>query len=291
MFDIRYHITSLIAVFLALAMGILLGTIIVDKGLLVKQKEALVERLETEFNQIKKDNRELQSELNQRNRFEEAVFISISQEQLTGQRLLLVSTSRIPKKVRDEIRNSVAQAGAEIATVNLTTSDFDLNDSKTRKKLANLLEVSSSSKVSRNELQSMIITRLAEETATPVDRELVRELINLDLIKVENEAILPVAGVIAFAGDKEEVENLTEIQLPLINEYARLGVVSVGTESKDIETSHLRLYQGIGIATVDGVDTNAGKISLIYALKGGAGNFGAKGKSEARLPPLGFKGF
>ncbi len=49
MFDMRYHIASLVAVFLALTVGIVLGTAIVNRGVLVRQQNALVGSLRTEF--------------------------------------------------------------------------------------------------------------------------------------------------------------------------------------------------------------------------------------------------
>lgn len=289
MFDIRYHITSLIAVFLALAMGILLGTIIVDKGLLVKQKEALVERLEKEFNQIKKENSTLGSQLTQSERFEQTVFSSVSKDQLTGKRLLLMATSNIPEDIREDIRNSLSQAGAESATVIITSPDFKIRNSDVRKKLTALVQEGETTKISKKQLKSEVLKKLAQDVSIPSDRAFLKELLNLGLIRLENEPILPAQGVMFYAGSKEKASNLSEVQLPLIDEFIKSGVLVVGVEPEDDGVSQMRLYQGIGIPTIDNIDTIEGRISLIYVFRGGVGNFGSKEKADTLLPSLDFR--
>ena len=45
MIDIRYHIASIVAVFLALGLGVLIGSTIVGDDLLVDQQKKLLDRL------------------------------------------------------------------------------------------------------------------------------------------------------------------------------------------------------------------------------------------------------
>ena len=54
MIDIRYHVISLVAVFLALGIGILLGTTLVERGLIAEQKNEIKSLRET-FDEIKAD--------------------------------------------------------------------------------------------------------------------------------------------------------------------------------------------------------------------------------------------
>jgi len=49
MIDIRYHIASLIGIFLALALGILIGNTIVGDNLLVDEQKKMIDRLEDQF--------------------------------------------------------------------------------------------------------------------------------------------------------------------------------------------------------------------------------------------------
>jgi hypothetical protein len=49
MYNLRYHIVSLVAVFLALTVGLVLGTVVVERGVLTKQRAALVGDLTKQY--------------------------------------------------------------------------------------------------------------------------------------------------------------------------------------------------------------------------------------------------
>ena len=49
MIDLRYHIATIVALFLALAAGILIGSTIVGDDLLVEQQKKSIDRLEEQF--------------------------------------------------------------------------------------------------------------------------------------------------------------------------------------------------------------------------------------------------
>ncbi|HEY4687266.1 MAG TPA: copper transporter, partial [Candidatus Subteraquimicrobiales bacterium] len=63
MFDVRYHLVSLVAVFLALALGILMGSVIAGRGTLVERQNALIEGIQADVNRIQKENKGLHEEL------------------------------------------------------------------------------------------------------------------------------------------------------------------------------------------------------------------------------------
>ena len=53
MIDLKYHIASIVAVFLALGLGVIIGSTIVGDDLLVDQQQKLIERLEEQFYTLK----------------------------------------------------------------------------------------------------------------------------------------------------------------------------------------------------------------------------------------------
>ncbi|NLB18723.1 MAG: copper transporter, partial [Syntrophomonadaceae bacterium] len=53
MIDIRYHIATLIAVFVALGVGILIGSTLVSGDVLVEQQKKMITQLETQFNVLR----------------------------------------------------------------------------------------------------------------------------------------------------------------------------------------------------------------------------------------------
>ena len=63
MFDIRYHISSLVAVFLALSIGILIGSTIIGDDLLINEQRQMIDRLEQDFVSLRKQIKSAQGEL------------------------------------------------------------------------------------------------------------------------------------------------------------------------------------------------------------------------------------
>jgi len=59
MYNLRYHIASLVGVFLALALGLVLGGLVVGRGTLDRQQEGLVGGLRREFATLRTENADL----------------------------------------------------------------------------------------------------------------------------------------------------------------------------------------------------------------------------------------
>ena len=62
---IRSLIASLVAVFLALSVGLVLGSIVVERGTIDRQQEALVKSLQNDFVRINRENKDFSARLAQ----------------------------------------------------------------------------------------------------------------------------------------------------------------------------------------------------------------------------------
>src|SRR6266513_1254602 len=102
MFDFRYHALSLVAVFLALAIGILLGATI-GNSLVFDADKGIRSSLH-------------QDVINARNSASQA------QGQLSGQRIAIVATGSLPSSIESEVRQTVETAGGAVDSV----STFDV---------------------------------------------------------------------------------------------------------------------------------------------------------------------
>lgn len=63
MIDLRYHLASIIGVFLALALGMLIGTQLAEDGAIAEEQARLAERIEADLDRIRAENRRLTTEL------------------------------------------------------------------------------------------------------------------------------------------------------------------------------------------------------------------------------------
>jgi len=90
-FHLRYHIASLIAVFVALGIGILVGGVMVGTGDLIAGQKELVSSLEEEFNNLRSQNNELKRKNEEfalyqtfENKFNQAVLTILADDILKG---------------------------------------------------------------------------------------------------------------------------------------------------------------------------------------------------------------
>lgn len=63
MIDLRHHLASIIGVFLALALGMLIGTQLAEDGAIAQEQARLVERIEADLERIRAENRRLTTDL------------------------------------------------------------------------------------------------------------------------------------------------------------------------------------------------------------------------------------
>ncbi|HXK97604.1 MAG TPA: copper transporter [Limnochordia bacterium] len=120
MFDYKYHVISLVAVFLALGIGILVGSTMLGGDVLVEQQKLMVDRLEEDFRNFREQNRLLQEELlsyrslaESYRAFAQQVLPALVTGRLAGVKLALFNLdgAQLPQGLID----TLALAGAEIA--------------------------------------------------------------------------------------------------------------------------------------------------------------------------------
>jgi hypothetical protein len=105
--DFRYHALSLIAVFLALGVGLLMGVAVGDSGLASSARNALRDGLRGDVERVR-------AEIARRDRFEQRVLPAVVAGRLRGARVELVSSDA---RVIGEVRAAVEAAGGSVSVV------------------------------------------------------------------------------------------------------------------------------------------------------------------------------
>lgn len=282
MFDIRYHIVSLVAVFLALSLGILLGTVIVEKGIIVQQVQEQVESLEKKYDEIRTENRELKSQVELSDLFQTQVYNSLVPGKLADRKVAVIITTQIPLKTKQDVLKSLIDAGAKTATLVIRLSSFEIKDDAVKPKILSFFP---DEKISDEELKSKVREKLVSELVTPSDGAFIRELNNLNLIEVSGFENIPADSVVIFGGSST-VSSFKDTDLPIITQLKGLGVSVMGIETKAAKNSYISDFQAVGLSTVDNVDDLIGRISLVYVLTGKQGSFGVKQTSQSLIPLL-----
>ena len=140
MIDLRYHIATIVALFLALAAGILIGSTIVGDDLLVEQQKKSIDRLEEQFLSLREQEK-LLSEANifqtdmlaKYENYTQAMLPVLVKDRLKGMNVAVVVSggSDIPAGML----NSLTIAGANIVSKTVVLEEATLKNADLRSEL------------------------------------------------------------------------------------------------------------------------------------------------------------
>jgi len=117
MFDFRYHALSLVAVFLALMIGLLLGVAIGDQGLVSSAERNVRESLRKDVRQANARSADLRRELGERDRVDQALYPLLVEDRLAGQRIGLIGLGDLPDSTIGAVRDALDNTGARLGGV------------------------------------------------------------------------------------------------------------------------------------------------------------------------------
>ncbi|MEW6661494.1 MAG: copper transporter [Bacillota bacterium] len=286
MFDVRYHISSLMAVFLALGIGILIGSTLIGDDLLINEQRQMIDRLEQDFVSLRKQARIAQEELavtrqmvGLYEQFAQEVFPILAQGRLEGRNLAIIKTGKCGDL--EPLLANLKWTGARIESVTTIKSDLNLKEIATLMPSPDLIAgVHSASQVPAH-----LATIIGKVIHQGQGMEIMQFLQNIDLVETSGNYGKNVDAVILIGGSALEKDNyFRALDLPLINYFKEQKVRVIGTEFSNAGVSYIKLYQSQSLTTVDNVDTVLGITALVMALAGGEGNFGIKPTAERLLP-------
>lgn len=276
MFDFRYHALSLVAVFLALGIGIVLGSTAGDSVVSQANKD-LRSSLRGDLVSARQDARDAHSALIQRDRFIDAVLGPAVAGRLAGERIAIISSGAMPSGLESSVRQAVTAAGGSVDSTSTLAAQPNLGDLAS--KLGGGFSALSSNPAS----------------IQPLARHLGRALVRGGGLAQRVERALPGtvsgsfngAGAVVFyqSGDPRDQTAIT-FETGIIEGIRSAGVPIVGVETLSTNVSQVPFYGANGMASVDDLDLGAGRIALALALEGATGNFGFKPSAAALVPPL-----
>jgi Copper transport outer membrane protein, MctB len=111
--DFRYHLVSIVAVFLALAIGIVLGSTELQ-GTTYNFLDRTTAKLQGEYDQTRGQLTTAQAQASEGEAYAQAVEPAVLRDLLPGQRLLIVTEPGAPSSVISGITSAAADAGASV---------------------------------------------------------------------------------------------------------------------------------------------------------------------------------
>jgi Copper transport outer membrane protein, MctB len=279
-YSARYHATSLIAVFLALAVGILIGAEFGGDALTQTRKNlenSLVGNLQDARSHVE----DLNGELGNANEFDEKVYPVLTRDRLQGQRIALIAFGNLPSEITSAVEEALGPTGAKLVGVGVVREPVDTSS------LADELSATRFSEVATDPEEM-------NELGTGVGRQIViggtlPEVVRGGLFSHASGEFGPLDAVIVVRDQPEGMgpvqrSTANALETSMVRGMSGTGLPIVGVESTTTEPSSIGFFQANELSSVDDVDTTAGQLALVYALGGSEGSFGVKSSADHLLP-------
>src|SRR5690625_2878711 len=142
MINLRYHIVSITAVFLALAIGLALGSTLIQRGI-VDTLETRLDELGERLDRTDGENADLRDEISDRDDFDRQVAESrdpLLAGHLADQPVLMIAMQGTDSDTLDEIRRSLRSANALVSGTLVFTGRWESLSADEIEELADLLD-------------------------------------------------------------------------------------------------------------------------------------------------------
>ena len=297
MFDLRYHLASLAAVFIALAVGILLGVAISGK-LSAADNAISHDRIDQLNDQLKQANARADI-ISRRNdaaeRLLEISYPALLGNRLEGKNIGVLFAGPVDGSIRSAIERTLSDSGAgspvrliAIDTpVDATELDAALNGDQS---LAQYAEGGDDF----GSLGNALGREFAEGGGTPMwgalSSKLVQERSGASSPSLDGVVVVRSWGPPENPTAEQEAQARASETLVdgLLSGLQQSGIPVVGAETTSEQNSAIDLYRRQGISSIDDVETLAGRVALALLLAGGEpGHYGVKDSaSDGVAPPV-----
>jgi hypothetical protein len=278
----RYHATSLIAVFLALAIGILIGAEFGGDALTSTRKN-LEHSLIGNLRDARGRADQLNGELGRANEFATRVYPVLVRDRLRGKRIGLVAFGGLPGGISGGIEEALAQTGGRLVGVGVIREPVDL-----RALAGDLSKTRFSDLVANPDTQTALGVGIGRQLV--IGGTLV-ERVRSSLFSRASGNFGGLDGVIVVRSEPQNMGPVQRSNAGRLESAVASGVTAtrrpaVGVESSTAEPSSISFFQANDLSSVDDVDLVAGRLATVFALLGAEGSFGVKGSADRLLPDL-----
>ena len=311
MIDFRYHLVSLIAVFLAVALGIIIGTTALNEPLQANI-EGQVTELEQDKRALEDRTQQLQAQVDTSDAFADAVAPALVDGALAGSSVLLVLGNEdvLPEDV-EQVSALITEAGGTVGgTISLRP---EYSDPSTASSLQNYvtgpgMPPAGVELPETDDAGQLVGSLLAQVLMTPpggpapngtAASSVLGGLVALDVLASEGDSVAPADYAVvltsgAFTGEDAAERNATLAELVTALDAAGSGAVVAGDAASAGETGLIGVLRAdptlsAAVSTVDNLGTTAGRVSTVLALGGEAegtsGRYGT-GEDAQPVPPL-----
>lgn len=277
---------TLIAVFLALGLGLLLGGTL-GEGVIVKEQVQLLEQLEERYTQTKADNVKLQKQNGELEKSQGRLEQVVGQvgghyvkDRLAGKK---VAVLQIEPSDLSGILTQLETAGARVTSTVSLTNALPLLEARHQP----LLEALGISSRDGKGMYGMLAEALVRELYLQNGGAVVTFLQGSNAMTASGElGVRPDQVIVVGGAGEANRQRVLTFDLPLLKALQKQAIDPTGVERSDVVHSGVSHYRALGVSTVDNIDQVTGLVALIDILGGVKGHFGIKKTAEALLPKV-----
>ncbi|WP_283132837.1 copper transporter [Rhizohabitans arisaemae] len=308
MIDFRYHLVSIIAIFLALTLGIVLGSTVLEDPL-IRSAEATSNQLSQTNEELREQVRGLEAQSQGAQTFIQSAMGPLVKEKLTGQRVLLVEAPGAGSAQRESIGAAIEAAGGTVVgRVSFTEKFLTKADAGVVDEMSTRLRPSSmtfppaatpydkAATVLAGAL--MLPTVLPEGKETPPSKTILATFEEAGWLTLgenrEQRATLAVvvASALPYEGETAAEQTAAVVSLAVGLDTASRGAVLVGQQAAAAEGGPIALLRDAeaksAVSTVDNIDMASGQLAMDFALhdqiEGVTGHYGLGDGTTAFAP-------
>ncbi len=255
--NIKYLVITVISIFLALGIGILIGIQVDSQDIIFEQQEITVQKMENKFDELNRLNLDLQNQIKQLSSANELnenyiknVFPDYIKNKLTDLHIVIVETT--DDYTYTSMRQSLKIAGADVTSVTLISERLLYISDEEQNQLMEHFGIDEN-------VIPVVLKKIAETTGGKYSADDIAFLIEKGIIYVNGDLQKPADYIVIAGGSRDKNNKHEVIDIPLIKEVKKLSLPLIGVETTTVENSYIELYKKEKLSTVDNVDTIIGQ--------------------------------
>jgi hypothetical protein len=287
-FDLRYHVASLAAVFLMLVVGILIGVGISGRGFVDDaERDRLNGRiadLQSQVDAAKANSDDLQRRQDAAAQFVASAYPVLAGGRLAGKRIGVVvlgpveqdSLPFVERAIEDDAGGRIVRMRAIMLPLRVDAVESTLTS---KRELAGYVGEEQLGNLGRD-----LGRELAAGRETPLWGALEGEIVE----ERSGNFADPVDGVVVIRSTEPQKGGTSRFLAGLYQGLNSTGIPVVGVEPTRVEQSAIPVFQRHGLSTVDGIDDELGQLALVLLLAGAdPGDYGVRDTAKRGiLPPI-----
>jgi hypothetical protein len=280
-FDFRYHALSLVSVFLALVLGLLLGVAIGDRGLVSSAERDVRASLRGDVRKAQAESENLRGQLDEQNKFLQEAYPLMVGSRLIGERVGVVALGDVSDDEIGNVRDALEATGGRLTSVVSVRTPLDLPA---------LTAATTGTAYQDLQTDPKTVKRFGQRVGAAYvagGGKLLRR-VRRQLLQSSSGALGGVDSVVVIRDprtfQKPQQDVLNNFEDGLMAGLSGNNGTAVGVETTSTNPSQVGWYRDHDLASVDDIDQLPGRAALVFALAGADGAFGTKSSADALLP-------